>query len=93
LREGLTRPGSLLGGGSAGYNLYLAADGWIAVAVLEPRFAERLAALLEIDRLETSKLRAIFGQHDVAYWESWARDNDLPIVAVRDPHKETKEKP
>lgn len=88
LREGLTRPGALLGGGDAGYNLYRAFDGWIAVAVLEPRFAERLASLLGVERLEIAALRAIFGKRDVAYWESWAREHDLPIVAVRDPHKE-----
>jgi len=90
LREGLTRPGSLLGGGYAGYNLYRAIDGWIAVAVLEPRFAERLASLLGIERLEIPALRAAFGKHDTAHWESWAREHDLPIVAVRDPHKEKK---
>ena len=88
LREGLTRPGALLGGGYAGYNLYAANDGWIAVAVLEPRFAERLASLLGLARLEAPELRAIFGKRGTAHWESWAREHDLPIVAVRDPHKE-----
>ncbi|HEY2630547.1 MAG TPA: CoA transferase [Usitatibacter sp.] len=88
LREGLTRPGAVLGGGYAGYNLYAALDGWIAVAVLEPRFAERLVALLGVAQLETSELRALFGKHDTAHWESWARQHDLPIVAVRDPFKE-----
>ena len=92
LREGLTRPGALLGGGYAGYNLYAALDGWIAVAVLEPRFAERLASLLGLERLETSALRALFGKHDTVHWESWAREHDLPIVAVRDPYKEHREK-
>ncbi|MFZ3322570.1 MAG: CoA transferase [Usitatibacter sp.] len=88
LREGLTRPGALLGGGFAGYNLYAAIDGWIAVAALEPRFAERLAALMDLEHLDTMKLRERFGRHDTAHWESWAREHDLPIVAVRDPHKE-----
>jgi crotonobetainyl-CoA:carnitine CoA-transferase CaiB-like acyl-CoA transferase len=88
LREGLTRPGAMLGGGYAGYNLYAVPDGWIAVAVLEPRFAERLAALLGLERLDRVKLYERFGKHDIAHWESWARENDLPIVAVRDPHKE-----
>jgi len=88
LLEGLTRPGALLGGGYAGYNLYAASDGWIAVAVLEARFAERLASLLGLDRLDAARLREIFAKHGVAHWESWARENDLPIVAVRDPHKE-----
>ena len=67
----------------------LAIDGWIAVAVLEPRFAERLAALLgpRAPRNHGAS-RERFGKHDTAHWESWAREHDLPIVAVRDPHKE-----
>jgi alpha-methylacyl-CoA racemase len=36
-------PGAILGGGLAGYNLYAAREGWIAVAALEPHFARRLA--------------------------------------------------
>jgi len=88
LREGLTRPGALLGGGYAGYNLYAAQDGWIAVAVLEPRFAVRLASLLGLERLEASRLQAIFAARDTAHWESWARENDLPIVAVGGPERE-----
>ena len=43
-RFGLTRPGALLGGGAPGYALYRAADGWVAVAALEPHFLERLVA-------------------------------------------------
>lgn len=40
LHEGLTRKGALLGGGFAGYNLYAARAGWVAVAALEPHFAQ-----------------------------------------------------
>ena len=86
LQEGLTRPGAFLGGGYAGYNLYAAREGWIAVAVLEPRFAERLAEQLGVPALETAKLREIFARQDAQYWESWARERDLPIVAVRNHH-------
>ena len=86
LREGLTRPGALLGGGFAGYNLYAASNGWIAVAALEPRFTQRLAGQLGLERLETGKLRALFAKDTIEHWESWAREHDLPIVAVRDPH-------
>ena len=88
LREGLTRPGKMLGGGYAGYNLYAALDGWLAVAVLEPRFADRLATLFNLEKLDSVMLHERFAKHDIAYWEAWARENDLPIVAVRDPHKE-----
>jgi crotonobetainyl-CoA:carnitine CoA-transferase CaiB-like acyl-CoA transferase len=48
LREGLTRPGALLGGGFAAYNLYAARDGWVAVAALEPHFAKDLAEKLAL---------------------------------------------
>ncbi|MBB5206427.1 crotonobetainyl-CoA:carnitine CoA-transferase CaiB-like acyl-CoA transferase [Inhella inkyongensis] len=44
LRWGLTAPGGLLGGGHAGYAVYACADGRVAVAALEPHFAQRLAA-------------------------------------------------
>ena len=90
LREGLTAPGALLGGGSAGYNLYAARDGWIAVAALEPHFAKRLAASLELDSLEAAALRERFAAQDAAHWESWARSRDLPILAVRHPLDDNK---
>ena len=41
-QHGLTLASGLLGGAWPGYNLYRTADGWIAVAALEPHFAERL---------------------------------------------------
>jgi crotonobetainyl-CoA:carnitine CoA-transferase CaiB-like acyl-CoA transferase len=85
LREGLTRPGALLGGGFAGYNLYAARDGWIAVAALEPHFAKGLADKLALRELTAEALRTQFATRDARYWEDWARNNDLPIVAVRDP--------
>ena len=83
-REGLTAPGAILGGGHAGYNLYEARDGWIAVAALEPHFAQRLAAELDLQALDGQALARRFGTQAAAHWESWARDRDLPIVAVRD---------
>lgn len=85
LREGLTAPGALLGGGFAGYNLYAARVGWVAVAALEPRFAERLAQRLALTEITVERLGEIFASQDADHWESWAREHDLPIVAVRDP--------
>ncbi len=84
LQEGLTRPGAILGGGFAGYNLYASRDAWIAVAALEPHFAKRLAERFALTRLSVQTLRELFAAHDSAYWEEWARKHDLPIVAVRD---------
>ena len=61
-----------LGGGLAGYNLYAAREGWIAVAALEPHFAERLAASLEIPVLTIEALRTRFSSETAAHWERWA---------------------
>jgi alpha-methylacyl-CoA racemase len=85
LAHGLTAPGALLGGGFAGYNLYAAKDGWIAVAALEPHFAQSLARALSLGELARDALAACFARETAAHWESWARARDLPIVAVRGP--------
>src|SRR5258706_6126896 len=89
LHEGLTRPGALLGGGAAGYNLYAARDGWVAVAALEPHFAKALAEKLQLRELTAEALGRHFATRDARYWEDWARVHDLPIVAVRDPQSTT----
>jgi crotonobetainyl-CoA:carnitine CoA-transferase CaiB-like acyl-CoA transferase len=88
LREGLTRAAGLLGGGLPGYNVYAASDGWIAVAVLEPRFAKRLASELGLASLGIESLRAKFATASAAHWERWARDLDLPLVALHSPSPE-----
>ena len=85
LEEGLTRPGALLGGGLAAYNLYEAADGWIAVAALEPHFARRIAEAFGLDALTRPALASRFAAQGVAHWERWAAELDLPVVAVRFP--------
>ncbi len=41
---GLTEPQGSVGGAHAGYRVYTCADGRVAVAALEPHFAQRLAA-------------------------------------------------
>lgn len=80
---GLTTPGALLGGEHAGYNVYPAKRGWVAVAALEPHFAKALAAALEIDVLRADRVAARFATEDAEHWEAWARPRDLPIVALR----------
>ena len=85
LHEGLTRPDALLGGGYAGYNLYAALEGWLAVAALEPHFAQALAQALGIDALSIEALRARFATETATHWEAWARARDLPLVALRFP--------
>jgi alpha-methylacyl-CoA racemase len=83
LRRGLTAPSGLLGGGFAGYGLYETADGWIAVAALEPGFQARLADGLGLAGLARPALEGVFRSRAAAEWEAWARERDLPLVAVR----------
>lgn len=82
LRAGLTAPGALLGGGLPAYNVHATADGWIAVAALEPHFAARLAEALEIPELTHAALREAFSRRTAAAWHAWARERDLPIVPL-----------
>ena len=82
LREGLTRKGGLLGGALAGYNLYAAKDGWIALAALEPHFQQRLGESLQLSPLTIDGLQSRFARETVAYWTAWARERDLPLAAV-----------
>lgn len=42
---GLTKPGAAVGGGHAGYRIYVCKNGRVAVAALEPHFAASLCAL------------------------------------------------
>jgi crotonobetainyl-CoA:carnitine CoA-transferase CaiB-like acyl-CoA transferase len=89
LREGLTASGALLGGGLAGYNVYRASEGWIAVAALEPHFEKGLAQALGLETLTPEALREKFAADTAEHWQRWARTLDLPIVAVRTPSTET----
>lgn len=80
--EGLTRAGALLGGGLPGYNLYATREGWIAVAALEPHFGKRLAETLGLAVLTVASLRERFGTQTAQHWQAWAREHDLPLVAI-----------
>jgi crotonobetainyl-CoA:carnitine CoA-transferase CaiB-like acyl-CoA transferase len=83
LRCGLTAPGGVLGGGFAGYQLYRARDGWIAVAALEPRFGQVLGQHLDLSSPSREELDRRFLERTVEEWQAWAAELDLPITAVR----------
>lgn len=87
-RHGLTREGGMLAGGHEDYGVYRAQDGWVAVAALEERFRKRLHAVArEIgsgdDAAGSAGLSALFSTRTAGWWEAWAREQDLPLVAVR----------
>lgn len=54
---GLTKPGSAVGGGHAGYRVYPCKDGRVALAALEPHFAASLATAVG---LKNSHIMAMF---------------------------------
>ncbi len=83
VRAGLTSPDGMLHGAHPLYGLYEAKDGWIAIAALEPHFAERLLASLEIPQPDREQLACVFLRRSVEEWENWASEHDLPLSAVR----------
>lgn len=85
LKAGLTGSNGLLGGSYPLYGFYRANDGWIAIAALEPHFAERVLAELGLKKADRTALERIFLQRKAAAWEKWAAELDLPLVAVRQP--------
>jgi len=83
VRAGLTAPGGVLRGGFPLYGLYQSNDGWIAIAALEPHFAQRLLSELKLAKPDHIELARSFRQRSARDWEKWAAERDLPIVAVR----------
>jgi crotonobetainyl-CoA:carnitine CoA-transferase CaiB-like acyl-CoA transferase len=82
MRQGVTTPGGILGGGFAGYNVYETAQGWVAVAALEPHFQRALMHELGLSGLDAAELQARLLTHTADEWVTWARERDLPLVKV-----------
>ena len=84
LRYGITQPGAHLGGGFPGYGLYVAREGWIAVAALEAHFWESLLRELGLKEAAREDLEETFLQKTAEEWEQWATERELPLVALGD---------
>ncbi len=84
LKFGMTKPGALLGGGFAGYNIYPCSEGHVAVAALEPHFYARLQELLNVQFATVKIFAEIFLTRSASEWEEWAKQHDLPITRLRD---------
>jgi crotonobetainyl-CoA:carnitine CoA-transferase CaiB-like acyl-CoA transferase len=80
---GLLAPGTLLGGASPLYGLYRTADGWVALASLEPHFQARIREGLRVDALTGDALREAFAGRTSDEWDAWAKEADVPLAAVR----------
>ena len=82
LRHGLTAPIGALGGGAPLYGVYDTKLGRVAVAALEAHFESRLYR--ELGLAPRAELSSALRDRTADEWEAWARERDLPIVAVRD---------
>jgi crotonobetainyl-CoA:carnitine CoA-transferase CaiB-like acyl-CoA transferase len=82
LTHGITTSDGVLGGRQAVYRFYEASDGWVAVAALEPHFRRRLVQELGVGSEDGHEIAARIREGGAAEWESWARERDLPLVAV-----------
>ena len=84
LRWGLTGPGTPLGGALPAYRLYAAADGWVALAALEPHFLHRVTATLGVSGT-AEEFAAAFRTRTTQEWEAFGVAHDIPLAAVREP--------
>lgn len=90
---GLTRPEGAVGGAHAGYRVYRCADGRVAVAALEPHFAQSLCRAAGI---EAADLKAMFapevhravaafiGSQTRSQLDQLAIEHDVPLYTLAD---------
>ncbi len=85
---GLTQPGATIGGGHAGYRVYPCQDGRVALAALEPHFAQRLCEAAGIplsspdDMLQPGTHEAVAAfllAHTRAALDALAHEKDIPL--------------
>ncbi len=80
---GFNAPEAVVGGALPEYNLYESSEGWVAVAALEPHFSKALFVALDCPGSDIEKLRSLFQSKTAKEWEAWAKEQDLPVVAVK----------
>ena len=80
-RRGLTKPGGGLGGGLGLYAIYETQEGWIALAAIEPHFAQRIMSELNVDA-SVEAFAQVFKTKTATQWEQWAKEIDIPLVAI-----------
>ncbi|RYG11819.1 MAG: CoA transferase [Burkholderiales bacterium] len=91
---GLTKPGSAVGGGHAGYRVYPCKNGRVAVAALEPHFAASLCAASGVAMKDMSTMFAPATHQAVADFfvtqtcgqlDKLAVDEDIPMHTLPTP--------
>jgi len=71
---GMTTPGGDVGGAHAGYRMYPCADGWVALAALEPHFAQRIAQVAGLVQRDGS-YPACTTAAPTPHWSAFSRCN------------------
>ena len=80
---GLTKLGSAVGGGHAGYKVYACKDGRVAVAALEPHFAASLCALSGV-KMESMKTMFSPQTHEaITAWIISKTRKELDVLATQ----------
>jgi alpha-methylacyl-CoA racemase len=89
---GLTSPDGLIGGAHAFYQVMPCKDGRVAIAALEPHFADRLATLIEHPQMNPQnvfeasfkkKVLTFMRQHSCDELTALSEKNDLPLLAMQ----------
>ncbi len=80
-RRGLTKSSGGLGGAIGLYGIYEAQEGWVALAAIEPHFAQRTLSELRVDGT-VEAFTKIFTTKTAQQWEHWANQKDIPLVAL-----------
>ena len=89
----VTKPGSAVGGGHAGYRAHPSQDGQVAVVVLKPHFAATLCAPSGVAMKDMAALFALRTHEGVAAFfltqtfgqlDQLGADQDIPLHAMAD---------
>jgi len=93
---GMTTPDGEVGGAHAGYRTYRCQDGWVALAALEPHFAQRIciASGISIDDAHNMRNAAVHRaiEHlmaglSCAEISTMARQSDIPLQVIPGEYK------
>lgn len=82
LRNGLMGVDGPLGGALATYGIYATADGYVALAALEPHFRTRLLEALGLAGTR-AELERVFATRSTTQWEELAARVDIPLTGIR----------
>lgn len=94
----MTTPQGDVGGAHAGYRMYRCTDGWVAVAALEPHFAQRLCQAAGLASLSGSveqmrcptvhtTIEAFMQRHSLAEITAMSTQSDIPLQAISSTYK------